>query len=78
MVKDQDELPQDYLTRVENTATALELAVGERQIGVRLGQPDKPVSFRRIWQDSGVPKEWQELQLMKILEKAGMLAPEML
>ena len=37
---------------------------------------------QRTWSERGrsvgVPKEWQELQLMEVLEKAGMLAPEML
>ena len=40
--------------------------------------PHGPVSYRRTWQVSRVPKEWLELYLMEILEKAGMLAPETL
>ena len=68
----------NYLARAENLATTIEPTLGERQVGVRLVQPEGLVCFRRTWQVSGVPKEWQELPLMKVLEKAGMLAPEML
>ena len=48
------------------------------KLAVRLGQQEGPVCDRRTWQVSGVPKEWQELNLMEVLEKAGMLAPKML
>ena len=57
-------------------ANTLVLTLDERQIGGRLGQPEGPVRHRPTWQVGGVPKEWQELQLAAVLEKAGMLAPE--
>ena len=60
---------QEYLARAENMATTLGLTVGERQIGVRLGQQDKPLSYGRTWQVSGAPKEWQKCSSWKRLYK---------
>ena len=53
IVKEQEEEEaQMYLTRAENMATALGPTLWERQIGVRVGQPEGPVSYRRTWKVS--------------------------
>ena len=68
IVREQEEEPQEYFARAENMATTLGLTFGDRQIGVRTGPPEGPVRYRRTWQVSRVPKEWQELQGKDFIE----------